>query len=156
MITLLEDEAALPPSTNTASILNIEQSHGRRHHFLIFSARIPPIKVTAAKTFTPSNRIVGGGEAEPHKHGFQAALMDSGHFFCGGGVISDQFLLTVAHCVPEKRNVEMQVLVGGHNLEVKESTRQIRESIYSSELFTRRGHSERHSCFETETEDVYQ
>ncbi len=48
------------------------------------------------------DRIVGGTEAQPHEFPWQAwLLLTSGNsqFACGGSLISNQWILTAAHCV---------------------------------------------------------
>ncbi|XP_069984511.1 brachyurin isoform X1 [Penaeus vannamei] len=92
-------------------------------------AWIPPIKVTAVRPYhsllAAHHRMVGGVEAEQYKHGYQATLIDRGQFFCGGVVISGRFILTAAHCVPEKNKTDLQVFVGAHRLEPNGRSRQI-------------------------------
>ena len=50
---------------------------------------------------TPISRIVGGREVEPHQHPWSAAILinDKDDVYCGGSVISRQFILTAAHCL---------------------------------------------------------
>ncbi|XP_037786351.1 chymotrypsin BI-like [Penaeus monodon] len=69
-------------------------------------------------------RIVGGAVAEPHKYGYQAVLIENGSFICGAVVISDQFLLTAAHCITDV-NKRYKALMGGHNLSEMEKSQQI-------------------------------
>ena len=46
-----------------------------------------------------SPRIVGGVEAVPHSWPHQVGLFIDEFYFCGGSLISDQWVLTAAHCV---------------------------------------------------------
>merc|ERR1712212_807707 len=44
-------------------------------------------------------RIVGGTEATPHSWPHQVALFIDFMYFCGGSLISDEWVLTAAHCM---------------------------------------------------------
>ena len=46
----------------------------------------------------PSERIVGGDEATPHQYPWMAALFIDDKWFCGGSLISDQWVMTAGHC----------------------------------------------------------
>ncbi|XP_023312832.1 chymotrypsin BI-like, partial [Anoplophora glabripennis] len=49
-----------------------------------------------------SPRIIGGEEVSPHSYPFQVALTlytESSAYFCGGTLISNQLVLTAAHCL---------------------------------------------------------
>lgn len=84
--------------------------------------------VTAQEpTPTPGNKIVGGSTAIPGQYPWQVALVDgsannlqSGHF-CGGSVISSQWILTAAHCVTYNDGTAISptfidIVAGVHNL----------------------------------------
>ena len=45
------------------------------------------------------NYIVQGENAIPGAWPWQVALLYGGQYFCGGSLISSQFVLTAAHCV---------------------------------------------------------
>ncbi|MPC57182.1 Chymotrypsin BI [Portunus trituberculatus] len=45
-----------------------------------------------------SARIVGGEEATPHSWPHQVALFIDNMYFCGGSLISNEWVLTAAHC----------------------------------------------------------
>ncbi|XP_069971033.1 chymotrypsin BI-like [Penaeus vannamei] len=44
-------------------------------------------------------RIVGGTEAAPHSWPHQVALFIDNSQFCGGSLISSEWVLTAAHCM---------------------------------------------------------
>jgi secreted trypsin-like serine protease len=45
--------------------------------------------------------IVGGQLTQRGQFPWQVALSEDGWFFCGGSLISDQWVLTAAHCAVE-------------------------------------------------------
>lgn len=50
----------------------------------------------------PSPRIVGGNIASPNSHPYIVGLLitvPQGQTWCGGSIISNQYILTAAHCV---------------------------------------------------------
>ena len=49
----------------------------------------------------PRGKIVGGFEAEEHEWPWIVALFIDDMWFCGGALISDEFVLTAAHCAEE-------------------------------------------------------
>jgi len=76
--------------------------------------------IIAHLTGKTDGRIVGGIEARAHSWPWQVALVRPGsnHFdgqFCGGSIISNNYILTAAHCVGGAAS-SINVLVGAHNL----------------------------------------
>lgn len=47
----------------------------------------------------PMQRVVGGEVAPRNGFPYQVALIINNAGFCGGSIISDQWVLTAAHCV---------------------------------------------------------
>ncbi|XP_046894504.1 trypsin-like [Hypomesus transpacificus] len=91
---------------------------------------------TGAVYSTPlDDRIVGGYECEKHSVPYQVSLF-SGSNFCGGTLLSSEWVLSAAHCY-QKSPVEVRL--GEHNIWEAEGTEQhimsgsfIRHPDYSS------------------------
>nr|XP_009932049.1 PREDICTED: trypsin I-P1-like [Opisthocomus hoazin] len=80
------------------------------------------------------DKIVGGYTCSENSVPYQVSL-NSGYHFCGGSLISSQWVLSAAHCYKSRINVQL----GKHNLALTESSEQtissskvIRHSSYSS------------------------
>ncbi|XP_026091700.1 complement factor D-like [Carassius auratus] len=58
--------------------------------------------------------IVNGREAKPHSRPYMVSIQSNGIHVCGGSLISDQWVLTAAHCWD--RNETLTVVVGAHDL----------------------------------------
>uniref|UniRef100_A0A671SJ66 Granzyme B-like n=1 Tax=Sinocyclocheilus anshuiensis TaxID=1608454 RepID=A0A671SJ66_9TELE len=73
--------------------------------------------------------IVNGKEAKPHSRPYMVSLQINGHHNCCGFLISDQFVLTAAHC--QKKNEILTAVVGAHDLKNKnEGSVRIRVKSY--------------------------
>merc|ERR1711973_240016 len=73
------------------------------------------------------DRIVGGLEAEPNQWPWQVALFVDNAWFCGGSLISENYVLTAAHCVDGASYYD--IMAGAHN--VRESSEPNRVEITS-------------------------
>ncbi|XP_037774657.1 chymotrypsin BII-like [Penaeus monodon] len=77
------------------------------------------------------SRIVGGTEATPHSWPHQVALFIDDMYFCGGSLISSEWVLTAAHCMDGAGFVE--VVLGAHNIRENEASQ---VSMTSTDFFT--------------------
>ena len=55
--------------------------------------------MTPKSDFLLEPRITGGEEAIPHSYPHQVSLQMDTMGFCGGSLISDEWILTAAHCM---------------------------------------------------------
>ena len=78
----------------------------------------------------PSERIVGGDEATPHQYPWMAALFIDDKYFCGGTLISDEWVMTAGHCADGAQF--MNIMLGAHN--VREDVEDGRLEIHSEEI----------------------
>jgi len=86
----------------------------------------------------PSEKIVGGEEATPHSYPWMAALFVDDSWFCGGTLISDEWVLTAAHCAKDAS--EMRVMLGAHN--IREASEEGRIELITRDFFTHESYSQ--------------
>ncbi|XP_074029593.1 brachyurin-like [Leptinotarsa decemlineata] len=67
-------------------------------------------------------RIIGGNDASPHAYPYQVGMYvySTQVDFCGGSLISPNYVLTAAHCVDKAYKVE--VILGAHNVTAEEDS----------------------------------
>ncbi|XP_064087574.1 proclotting enzyme-like [Macrobrachium nipponense] len=71
------------------------------------------------------SRIVGGNEAEALEWPWQAGIYyhsGSRSPFCGGSLLSDEWVITASHCVDGKEASQIYVILGDHDTTVTEAT----------------------------------
>ncbi|KAG5830139.1 hypothetical protein ANANG_G00316600 [Anguilla anguilla] len=66
--------------------------------------------------------IVGGTEAKPHSRPYMVSLQEGKRHLCGGILVSEDFVLTAAHCNGFRR---YRIVLGAHSLHSPESTQQV-------------------------------
>ena len=81
----------------------------------------------------PSPQIVGGEEAVAGLYPWMAALFVDGKYFCGGTLISEEWVVTAAHCV-DGDALEVRVMLGAHN--IKAESEEGRLNINTMMFFT--------------------
>nr|ABM26904.1 trypsin 1 [Lutzomyia longipalpis] len=76
-----------------------------------------PLAVLAGPAFLPrprlDGRIVGGFEVDVRHVPYQVSLQTSGHF-CGGSIVSHNFVFTAAHCTDGQDASHLKVRVGSN------------------------------------------
>merc|ERR1719219_1007734 len=77
-------------------------------------------------------RIVGGHEAAENEWPWQVALFIDDAWFCGGSIISDEYVMTAGHCADGAGYFD--IMAGAHN--VRASSEPHRVEITSYEGFT--------------------
>ncbi|KAK2838752.1 hypothetical protein Q7C36_013566 [Tachysurus vachellii] len=71
-------------------------------------------------------RIIGGDSALPGEIPWQVALVlrSTQQVFCGGSILSAQWVITAAHCIEDSKQKEFFIRVGEHDVSKKEDTEQ--------------------------------
>ncbi|XP_041662370.1 granzyme B-like [Cheilinus undulatus] len=75
-------------------------------------------------TGSSESGIVGGRVAKPHSRPYMASLQVNEHHTCGGILIREDFVLTVAHCRKYVGSDGMTVVLGAHDLRKNEKSQQ--------------------------------
>lgn len=100
--------------------------------FLLFALYSPVLArddKEAAEAGRKSSRIVGGYEAQPGAWPWMVALIYDGSptvfdgQFCGGSLVSSNWVLTAAHCVEGESATDFYVISGVHNLSTDAGTK---------------------------------
>ncbi|XP_017776652.1 PREDICTED: transmembrane protease serine 9-like [Nicrophorus vespilloides] len=61
------------------------------------------------------NRIVGGRPTGVNKYPWIARLVYDGHFHCGASLLTQDYVLTAAHCVRKLKRSKIRVVLGDHD-----------------------------------------
>ncbi|NXO00088.1 OVCH2 protein, partial [Rhinopomastus cyanomelas] len=70
-------------------------------------------------------RIVGGSQVNQGSHPWQVSLKRRQKHFCGGTIVSAQWVVTAAHCILDRNLLEyLDVTAGEHDLTIRESGEQ--------------------------------
>ncbi|XP_041972817.1 trypsin-1-like [Aricia agestis] len=73
------------------------------NHRIILSEKVPVLE--EGETLPPpahvDNRIVGGEEADIIDYPYQVSFIVNNSYFCGGSIISENYILTAAHCAQD-------------------------------------------------------
>ncbi|NXW21502.1 OVCH2 protein, partial [Circaetus pectoralis] len=70
-------------------------------------------------------RIVGGNQVKQGSHPWQVSLKLRQKHFCGGTIVSAQWVVTAAHCILDRNLVQyLNVTAGEHDLRIRESGEQ--------------------------------
>ncbi|CAL4066424.1 unnamed protein product, partial [Meganyctiphanes norvegica] len=77
-------------------------------------------------------KIVGGNEVTPHSYPWQVGLFIDDMYFCGGSIISEDWILTAAHCMDGANFVD--VVMGAHNIRDDNEPTEVRTT--STDFFT--------------------
>ncbi|XP_062549414.1 brachyurin-like [Armigeres subalbatus] len=84
-----------------------------------------PQELQFLRNIHPSARVTNGAEATPGQFPYQIALLSQfllGTGLCGGTVLTNNFILTAAHCVINARGGT--AIIGAHNRNIVEATQQ--------------------------------
>nr|XP_055026233.1 complement factor D [Misgurnus anguillicaudatus] len=72
----------------------------------------------------PGECITGGKEAAPNSRPYMASLQWNEKHECGGFLISDQWVMSAAHCFRNGKESGVKVVLGAHSLSKAEDTKQ--------------------------------
>ncbi|KAL1501682.1 hypothetical protein ABEB36_006967 [Hypothenemus hampei] len=80
--------------------------------------------VAAVPKRSQNLQISGGDVATPNAYSYQVGLIIGTSSFCGGSIISEQWILTSAHCT--EGSITLQVIAGAHDRTNTQEATQIR------------------------------
>ena len=86
-------------------IMCYQYRRGNRYGLQCFSFIVTQCGVAAVPPSVPVNgfvqggRIVGGTPAKPHSWPWQVSINYDGTHVCGGTILSQNYVVTAAHCV---------------------------------------------------------
>ena len=77
------------------------------------------------------DRIVGGVEATEHTWPWQVALFIDDAWFCGGSIISENYILTAAHCADDAGYFD--VMAGAHDVRASSEPHRVEVTSYEGQ-----------------------
>ncbi|XP_012261245.2 chymotrypsin-1-like [Athalia rosae] len=83
---------------------------------------------------SPIGKIIGGDNAEEGEFPWQVSLRDNGRHFCGGTLISNQHVLTAAHCLISRNLTITTVITGTNSLARGGETHAVKTITYHSKF----------------------
>merc|ERR1719382_1747320 len=75
------------------------------------------------------DRIVGGFEAEENQWPWQVALFIDNAWFCGGSIISENYVMTAAHCADGASYFD--IMAGAHNVRASSGPHRVEVTSYN-------------------------
>ena len=87
-----------------------------------------------------SPHIVGGEEAQLGSVPHQVSLQDKGYHYCGGSIVTSNFIFTAAHCCPET-TAHVSIYAGLNNIKSPEEGAQ---KISVQEVFIHPNYTDDH------------
>jgi len=75
------------------------------------------------------DRIVGGFEAEENQWPWQVALFIDNAWFCGGSIISENYIMTAAHCADGASYFD--IMAGAHNVRASSEPHRVEITSYN-------------------------
>lgn len=77
------------------------------------------------------NRIVGGMPAGLNRYPWMARLVYDGQFHCGASLLSNEYVLTAAHCVRKLKRSKIRVILGDHDQTITTESAAIMRAVTS-------------------------
>ncbi|XP_054828432.1 ovochymase-2 [Eublepharis macularius] len=84
-----------------------------------------PLEPNVGNFYTYLSRIVGGNQVQQGSHPWQVSLKRQNIHFCGGTLVSPQWVITAAHCVQSRYLLSsLTITAGEHDLSLTEEEEQ--------------------------------
>jgi len=112
--TMMEKTIPTSPNTLKTVISRLANKHNRATQSLPATKSFAGECGVMGPVSAAETHIVGGDQATPHQFPWQVGIFMDGSYFCGGSIISDEYILTAAHCADGFRSFE--VVIGAHEV----------------------------------------